>query len=134
MLNTEAAFRKHYLEGTIARWLRGVLQVLGAMICACVMLACAYTGPLPAPAPDAMAQGEGGEQRTVALLGASGMVGGYLLREALARGYTVRVLARTPAKLSQFGDQITIVRGDARDPAAVAESVLINGQSVSQLR
>ena len=121
MLNTEAAFRKHYLDGTIARWLRGVLQVLGAMICACVMLACAYTGPMPAPAPDAMAQGEGGEQRTVALLGASGMVGGYLLREALARGYTVRVLARTPAKLSQFGDQITIVRGDARDPAAVAE-------------
>jgi uncharacterized protein YbjT (DUF2867 family) len=119
MLNTEVAFRKYYLDGTIARRLRGVLQVLGIITGACVMLACASTGPLPAPAPYTMAQD--GEQRTVALLGASGMVGGYLLREALAQGYTVRVLARTPAKLSEFADQITIVRGDARDPVAVAE-------------
>ncbi|MEZ5570877.1 MAG: NAD(P)H-binding protein [Halioglobus sp.] len=61
------------------------------------------------------------EHHTIALLGASGMVGEYLLQEALARGYTVRALARTPAKLAAFGERITIVQGDARDPDVVQE-------------
>lgn len=68
------------------------------------------------------------EHHTVALLGASGMLGEYLLREALARGYTVRVLARTPAKLGEFADRITIIQGDARDPAAIEE--LVRGSDV----
>ena len=69
-----------------------------------------------------------GEGRTLALLGGTGMVGGYLLRDALARGYDVRVLARTPAKLNALADQITIVQGDARDPAAIA--ALLRGSDV----
>ena len=56
------------------------------------------------------------------------MVGGYLLREALSRGYTVRALARTPAKLSEFSDRIIIVQGDVLDPAAVA--TLLRGSDV----
>ena len=64
----------------------------------------------------------------MALLGATGMVGGYLLQEALARGYRVRALARTPGKLDHYRDRITIVQGDARDPAVVDE--LVRGSDV----
>jgi len=56
------------------------------------------------------------------------MVGGYLLQEALARGYAVRALARTPAKLGEFSDRITIVQGDARDPVVIEE--LLQGSDV----
>ncbi|NQX89846.1 MAG: NAD(P)H-binding protein [Halioglobus sp.] len=68
------------------------------------------------------------ESRTVALLGATGMVGGYLLQEALARGHRVRALARNPAKLSVYGDRVDIVQGDARDAAVVQK--LIRGSDV----
>ncbi len=56
------------------------------------------------------------------------MVGDFVLREALARGYSVRALARTPAKLDEFTGRITIVQGDARDPAVIAE--LLRGSDV----
>ncbi len=32
---------------------------------------------------------------TIAMLGATGMVGGFILQEALAEGYDIRALART---------------------------------------
>lgn len=57
----------------------------------------------------------------MALLGATGMVGDFLLREALARGYSVRALARTPARLDEYSSRITIVQGDARDPVVIGE-------------
>jgi putative NADH-flavin reductase len=56
------------------------------------------------------------------------MVGGYLLREALSRGHAVRALARTPAKLNAWRDQITIIEGDARDPAVIEQ--LLRGSDV----
>lgn len=62
------------------------------------------------------------------MLGATGMAGGYLLREALARGYEVRALARTPDKLAELRDQLTIVQGDARDPLVIQE--LLQGADV----
>lgn len=65
---------------------------------------------------------------TVALLGATGMAGGYLLRDALQRGHSVRALARTPAKLAEFSDQITIIQGDARNPQVIQE--LLSGSDV----
>ncbi len=64
----------------------------------------------------------------MALLGATGMVGDFLLREALARGYSVRALARTPAKLDEYSGRITIVQGDARDPVVIEE--LLRGSDV----
>lgn len=53
--------------------------------------------------------------------GASGYVGGRLVRELLAAGHRVRVLARTSAKLrdAPWVNQVEIVEGDAADPAAV---------------
>ena len=56
------------------------------------------------------------------------MVGGYVLEEALARGHTVRALARNAAKLPAYDDRITVVQGDARDPAVVEE--LVRGSDV----
>lgn len=61
------------------------------------------------------------KNKTIALLGATGMVGGYILNEALIQGYDVKVLARTPAKLDAFKNQITIIKGDARDVASIQE-------------
>ncbi len=69
-----------------------------------------------------------GRDTTIALLGATGMVGGYILQAALAEGFPVRVLARTPAKLQGLESRIDIVQGDARDPEAVDE--LVRGSDV----
>jgi uncharacterized protein YbjT (DUF2867 family) len=57
--------------------------------------------------------------------GATGYVGGRLVRELLAKGHTVRVLARTPEKLRDFpwADQIEVAQGDATDPEAVARAL-----------
>jgi putative NADH-flavin reductase len=69
------------------------------------------------------------KNKTVALLGATGMAGGYILREALLRGYDVRALARTPAKLDAYKDRIAIIPGDARDHSAIQE-LLKGGDAV----
>lgn len=63
------------------------------------------------------------EQRdlTIAVLGGTGMVGGFILQEALAQGYRLRVLARSPQKLEHLKDLITIVQGDARDAEVLDE-------------
>ena len=49
--------------------------------------------------------------------GATGYVGGRLVRELVARGHSVRVLARTPEKMrdSPWADQIEVIAGDAND-------------------
>ncbi len=98
-----------------------------AVAYACLLLACA-SSPQPGVQLPAAPLVATGEQHTVALLGATGMVGDFLLREALARGYSVRALARTPAKLDEFSGRITIVEGDARDPAVIAQ--LLRGSDV----
>ena len=58
-------------------------------------------------------------ETTIALLGGTGFVGGYLLREALARGYPLRILSRSPGRLEYLGSRVTVIQGDARDPAAL---------------
>ncbi|CAA0078661.1 Uncharacterised protein [Halioglobus japonicus] len=132
MLNTETADRKRYLGTMLARHWRMTSRLFVSLVCACMIFACASPGKTPTAGPQAEAaltpSSREGENRTVALLGATGMVGDYLLREALARGYSVRVLARTPAKLDEFAGQITIVPGDARDPTAIAS--LVSGSDV----
>ena len=65
---------------------------------------------------------------TIALLGSTGTVGGYILRQALAEGYPLRLLTRSPDKLSYLGDRVTLVDGDARDPAVIAR--LLSGSDV----
>jgi putative NADH-flavin reductase len=53
---------------------------------------------------------------TIALLGGTGFAGGYILREALSRGYPLRVLSRSPEKLAYLGQRVSVITGDARDP------------------
>ena len=65
---------------------------------------------------------------TIALLGATGMAGGYILREALVQGYDVRVLARSPAKLDALKNRVTIIKGDVRDAVSIPE--LLRGSDV----
>ncbi|MDP2014799.1 MAG: SDR family oxidoreductase [Actinomycetota bacterium] len=57
--------------------------------------------------------------------GATGYVGGRLIPELLERGFTVRVLARSPEKLRDIPwvGQVQIVSGDALDPASVVEAL-----------
>ena len=94
----------------------------------CALLACATQGPAPESPHSTPAQVNVEQSQTIALLGATGMVGNYLLQEALNRGYRVRALARTPAKLDAFRDQITIIEGDALDPTVIEE--LLRGSDV----
>lgn len=109
-----------------SRWLQLAWRALIAVACAGHLLSCAIRGPEPEPEP--YYPDPAVEQHTVALLGATGMVGGYLLREALARGHQVRALARTPAKLDEFRHRITIVQGDARELAVIRE--LLRGSDI----
>jgi uncharacterized protein YbjT (DUF2867 family) len=60
---------------------------------------------------------------TIALIGATGMAGRYILQSALEQGYPIKVLARTPEKLGALESRIEIVEGDARDPEAIARLV-----------
>jgi dihydroflavonol-4-reductase len=63
----------------------------------------------------------------VAVTGAAGHVGGNLVRALLARGDAVRVLLRHDDRAVR-GLDVTIVRGDSRDPTAV--ETLIDGVDV----
>lgn len=128
MNHTEKVIWMRGCGDNILRGLPGTARIISALACTWLLLACASRSPLPDSEPYTTPLDTVSEHRTVALLGATGMAGGYLLQEALARGYTVRALARTPAKLDEFSDRITIIQGDARDPAVIEE--LLRGSDV----
>lgn len=49
----------------------------------------------------------------LAILGATGKTGGHALEIALAAGHQVRVLVRTPSKLTTKHERLEVVQGDA---------------------
>jgi putative NADH-flavin reductase len=60
----------------------------------------------------------------LAILGATGKVGGHALQSALAAGHHVRALVRTPSKLATRHERLEVVQGDAtalEDCARVVE-------------
>jgi putative NADH-flavin reductase len=59
----------------------------------------------------------------LALFGATGTVGTALLAQALEAGHEVRVLARTPEKINRRDGALTVLTGNAKDPAAVAATI-----------
>jgi putative NADH-flavin reductase len=59
----------------------------------------------------------------LAVFGATGTTGTALLEQALGAGHDIRVLARAPAKISRASPRLTVLAGDATDPAAVAAAV-----------
>jgi putative NADH-flavin reductase len=66
----------------------------------------------------------------IALVGASGNIGGRILDEALARGHTVTGIVRNTDKLAVRAG-LTIAQGDLADPAALAS--LLRGADVDVL-
>lgn len=59
----------------------------------------------------------------IALFGASGWIGGVVAREALGRGHALTAVVRDPSRLALAGQQLTVVTGDALNPASVASVV-----------
>lgn len=47
-----------------------------------------------------------------------------LLERAIARGDTIRALARTPEKLNRFRDRVTVIQGDVLDERSVAKAIV----------
>jgi uncharacterized protein YbjT (DUF2867 family) len=67
-------------------------------------------------------KGESGKPAKVLVTGATGYIGGRLIRELLAHGYQVRVLVRNAQKLQDYPwkDQVEVVEGDAADPEKIS--------------
>lgn len=59
----------------------------------------------------------------LAILGGTGRTGVLLVRRALDAGHTLRVLAREPKKVSIVHPNLTVVTGDATNPADAARLV-----------
>jgi uncharacterized protein YbjT (DUF2867 family) len=68
----------------------------------------------------------------IAILGGTGGIGGHVLAWALDAGHPVRALARRPEALPRR-DGLTVIRGDALDAAAVAETIAGAGAVVCAL-
>jgi len=63
----------------------------------------------------------------IALIGASGFVGGALLKEAVSRGHTVTAIVRTPDKVAREKG-VSAVKADVTDAKALA--ALLKGHDV----
>lgn len=63
------------------------------------------------------------QNTTIAIIGATGATGKFVLQNALQRNFNIKVLARTPQKLDKFKDQINIVKGSVSDLDTVTKLV-----------
>ena len=61
---------------------------------------------------------------SIAIMGGAGKAGRPLVQTALQAGYHVRALLRYPEKLPLRHERLSIVAGDARDPAALRQLLL----------
>src|SRR5207247_7949313 len=79
-------------------------------------------GPGPVAGPFRL---RGGPMRDVSLVtGATGFIGGYVVRHLVADGVPTRVLVRRPELLpSEVRGQVEVVQGDVRDRAALVAAV-----------
>ena len=59
----------------------------------------------------------------IAVFGATGRTGRPLIEQALAAGFEVVALVRTPTKVSIQNDHLTLIQGDAMNPADVEKTV-----------
>ncbi|HEY9311551.1 DUF2867 domain-containing protein [Williamsia sp.] len=62
--------------------------------------------------------------RNILVTGATGYIGGRLAPRLVERGHDVRVLVRTPEKLSgaPWATRATVIKGDLSDPASLSEA------------
>ena len=73
------------------------------------------------------------ERYTIALLGSTGKVGGWVLEMALERGHTVRALVRNPDKLDDYTsycmvEKLFVIQGSIEEDGKMRE--LIRGVDV----
>lgn len=61
--------------------------------------------------------------KKIALFGATGQTGGWVLKKLLAEGYTVTALARNPRKIEETHANLTLVTGDVLNAQAVLNTV-----------
>lgn len=62
--------------------------------------------------------------KRILVIGASGFVGGYLARQLVKDGYTVRCLARNPDKVKDLADLgCELVKGDINDLASIQQAL-----------
>ena len=61
--------------------------------------------------------------QTIAVFGATGKTGRRVLERALAAGYPVRALVRSPERLARSHPALTVVQGDVLDPSAVDRTI-----------
>lgn len=59
----------------------------------------------------------------IAIFGGTGRTGIHVVRQALAEGYEVAALARTPAKMTVQDEKLTVIPGDVTDKTAVAQTI-----------
>jgi len=59
----------------------------------------------------------------IAVIGATGPTGIHFVEQALAKGHSVTVLARSPEKLTIQNPRLTVVAGDVFDKQAVMQTV-----------
>ena len=66
-----------------------------------------------------------GKPTMVLVTGATGYIGGRLIRELLSHNYRVRVLVRDAKRISDYPWQanVEVVEGDATDPAVIAKAL-----------
>ncbi len=60
----------------------------------------------------------------VTVFGAGGATGQHIVADAVAAGHEVTAFVRTPGKLALAAPNLTVVQGDATDPAAVAAATV----------
>ncbi|AJY73668.1 NAD(P)-dependent oxidoreductase [Paenibacillus beijingensis] len=59
----------------------------------------------------------------IAIIGGTGKVGRYIVKQALAEGYSVRMLARNPDRVTISDERLEVVKGDAQDSKAVSAAL-----------
>lgn len=104
------------------------IKKLAACLLIVLVAACSSAPIQPDPQSQTGQSSESTKDITVALLGATGMTGGFILQDLLTSGYQVRALARSPQKLDAMRSRITVVKGDATNPEAINE--LLNGSDI----
>lgn len=60
----------------------------------------------------------------ITVFGATGRTGVPLVQQALDAGYEVVAFARTPSKLNISHENLSVVQGDIKDPAAVEQAIV----------
>ena len=67
----------------------------------------------------------------IALFGGTGRTGRLFLAKAVEAGHQIRLLARSPEKVTVRGDQVEVIQGDVLHPDDVAKAIAGSTQVVS---